>query len=184
MLRFGNCQPQEVKPLKTVKTYRFGCWVLFHCDLGGDNSSLPFFSICRLERKAKKKRKEMVWGGQTGREDPAAEARRVWFLRLQPGAAGSVSQYLLLPLEVPNSAKACTCSQAASPAALGLKLLSKLQKYTMGRAVGPGWPAGGAAKLCSFLSTWVAKAGAWQPAQGLVAMPGQQGAGSTQREML
>lgn len=126
----------------------------------------------------------MVWGGQAGREGPAAEARRVWFLRLQPGAAGSVSQYLLLPLEVPNSAKACTCSQAASPAALGLKLLSKLQKYTMGRAVGPGWPAGGAAKLCSFLSTWVAKAGAWQPAQGLVAMPGQQGAGSTQREML
>lgn len=75
-------------------------------------------------------------------------------------------------------------SQAASPAALGLKLLSKLQKCTMGRAVGPGWPAGGAAKLRSFLSTWIAKAGAWRPARGLVAMPGQQGAGSTQRETL
>lgn len=72
-----------------------------------------------------------VWRGGTGRESPEhrpgkcsseAEARSSRFGR------ELIPEYLLLSAKVYDSAKGCTCAQAASPAALRLKPSSKVHE--------------------------------------------------------
>lgn len=99
----------------------------------------------RQEEKNQLGRK--AWQGRphsTGQESavPLAEARSS---RL---GTELIPKHLLLPLEVHNSAKGCTCPKAASPAVLRLKLSSETQEVLkclmthLHRAAGLGWSAG------------------------------------------
>lgn len=93
----GTCQLLVIKT-KPPKTFsclkqrkRANIWWLFSflCCSVDDNSSLPFLVSASLKERGRQKKKS-VWGGRTGREDPAARARKAQLLGLKPEAAGLV----------------------------------------------------------------------------------------------
>lgn len=103
-----------------------------------------------MGERGKKRKKQLGRKAWQGRPHSTGQESTVPLVEARNSRLGTelIPKHLLLPLEVHNSAKGCTCPKAASPAVLRLKLSSETQEVLkcpmthLQRAVGLGWSAG------------------------------------------